>query len=146
MKRELFKLAPFVSILLKKDNKVLLVERTNTRWYSGFFVLPGGKVDQGETVFQAAARELEEELGIKLDLASSKVVHVCHFKSEVGLEGLDFYVQAEKWHGEICNMEPDKHGQIKWFDINNLPENIFPGHKNAIHEIEKKTFYSERGW
>ncbi|WP_158969893.1 NUDIX hydrolase [Chachezhania sediminis] len=46
-----------------RDNQVLLVRRANPpdagRW--GF---PGGKIDQGETLFDAAARELAEETGV----------------------------------------------------------------------------------
>ncbi|MEC7761716.1 MAG: NUDIX hydrolase [Pseudomonadota bacterium] len=46
-----------------RDNQVLLVRRANPpdagRW--GF---PGGKIDQGETLFDAATRELAEETGV----------------------------------------------------------------------------------
>ncbi|MFC1841540.1 NUDIX domain-containing protein [Candidatus Dependentiae bacterium] len=146
MKQKLFKLPPFVSIVLKKDDKILLVERKNTKWYSGYFVLPGGKVEESETIFQAAARELKEELGINLDPESSTVVHISHFKTKEGLEGLNFYVQVEKWQGEIKNKEPEKQGQIKWFDISEFPQNTFPGHQSAVDEINRKIFYSELGW
>lgn len=49
-----------------RDNQVLLVRRANPpdagRW--GF---PGGKIDHGETLFEAATRELAEETGISAE-------------------------------------------------------------------------------
>jgi len=146
MKKELFMLPPFISVILKKENQILLVKRKKAKYYSGYFVFPGGKVDQGETVFSAAKRELEEELGISLDVQSSRIIHVCHFKRENGFEGLDFYVLATEWRGEIKNLEPEKHEEIKWFEINNLPENIADNHKNGLDQINKNIFYSEMGW
>lgn len=49
-----------------RDNQVLLVRRANPpdagRW--GF---PGGKIDHGETLFEAATRELAEETGVSAE-------------------------------------------------------------------------------
>ncbi|MFT6045347.1 MAG: mutator protein MutT [Arenicella sp.] len=46
----------------------LLTRRASKmRKHAGQFALPGGKVDAGETVEEAALRELEEELGISVD-------------------------------------------------------------------------------
>jgi 8-oxo-dGTP pyrophosphatase MutT (NUDIX family) len=42
------------------DNKVLLVKHT----YAPGWVLPGGGVERGETIFQSAAREIQEEAAI----------------------------------------------------------------------------------
>lgn len=50
------------SIVVEKENKVLLVKRA-TRPEKGYWTVPGGHVDAGETFRQAAQREAIEEVG-----------------------------------------------------------------------------------
>jgi 8-oxo-dGTP diphosphatase len=53
-----------VNVVRSKDGRVLLAERTPRQIAAGFWELPGGKVDPGETPAEAAVRELAEEIGI----------------------------------------------------------------------------------
>jgi 8-oxo-dGTP diphosphatase len=57
---------PAAIAIVPRDGKVLLVRRANPpdpgRW--GF---PGGKIELGETVAQAAIRELAEETGVRAE-------------------------------------------------------------------------------
>jgi 8-oxo-dGTP pyrophosphatase MutT (NUDIX family) len=54
--------------------ELLLVQRNPAaRFMGGVWVFPGGAVDAGETLEQAAARELEEEAGVTLPAATSLV-------------------------------------------------------------------------
>lgn len=62
MSRETIDVA--VGILQAPDGRVLMAERTRTQLSAGFWELPGGKVDPGETPAQAATRELAEEIGV----------------------------------------------------------------------------------
>jgi 8-oxo-dGTP diphosphatase len=61
-------------ILLDSENRYLLGQRPEGKPYAGYWEVPGGKVEKGETVFQALQRELQEELGI--DVQSSKELTV----------------------------------------------------------------------
>jgi len=54
-----------VSVVRAADGSVLLAERTARQISAGFWELPGGKIEPGETPAQAAARELAEEVGIE---------------------------------------------------------------------------------
>ncbi len=53
-----------VGVLLRADGAVLLADRPTGKAYAGYWEFPGGKVEPGETVAVALARELHEELGI----------------------------------------------------------------------------------
>ena len=61
-------------ILLDAENRYLLGQRPEGKPYAGYWEVPGGKVEKGETVFQALQRELQEELGI--DIESSEELTV----------------------------------------------------------------------
>jgi ADP-ribose pyrophosphatase YjhB (NUDIX family) len=52
-----------VSAAILRDGKLLIVRRRNAP-AQGLFTLPGGVVEPGETLVQAVAREVREELGI----------------------------------------------------------------------------------
>lgn len=53
-------------VMTDARDRVLLARRTEGRDLAGLWEFPGGKVDPGETPMQALARELDEELGIRV--------------------------------------------------------------------------------
>lgn len=54
-----------VSAAIFRDGKVLLVRRARSPG-NGFYSLPGGRVEFGETLHVALAREVDEETGLKI--------------------------------------------------------------------------------
>jgi 8-oxo-dGTP diphosphatase len=59
-----------VGVLLRADGAVLLADRPAGKPYAGYWEFPGGKVEPGESVADALARELHEELGIDIGPAA----------------------------------------------------------------------------
>jgi 8-oxo-dGTP diphosphatase len=53
-----------VGVVLRADRAVLLADRPGARAYAGHWEFPGGKIEPGESVEDALARELAEELHI----------------------------------------------------------------------------------
>ncbi|AZO24826.1 MAG: NUDIX domain-containing protein [Mesorhizobium sp.] len=58
------KIVPAVSVAVVRGKTVLLVKRARPP-SQGLYAYPGGKVEPGETLTQAAARELAEETGLE---------------------------------------------------------------------------------
>ena len=47
-----------------EDHQVALIERFRAGYH--YFVFPGGGADEGETIEEAAIREMEEETGLRV--------------------------------------------------------------------------------
>ncbi len=54
-----------VGVLLRGDGAVLLADRPPGKPYAGHWEFPGGKIEPGERVDEALARELREELDLR---------------------------------------------------------------------------------
>ena len=63
---------PTVDIIIHKNGKILLIKRKNPPFG---WALPGGFVDEGETVEQAAIREAKEETGLDVQLETLLYVY-----------------------------------------------------------------------
>ena len=61
-------------ILLDAEGRYLLGQRLEGKPYAGYWEVPGGKIENGESVFAALKRELQEELGIDIESSEDLVV------------------------------------------------------------------------
>ena len=52
------------------EHQVLFAQRPSGKAYAGYWEFPGGKIEAGETVVDAAIREIDEELGIRIRTAN----------------------------------------------------------------------------
>ena len=53
--------------VIVRDNKILMVQEAKKKAYKKWWI-PGGKLDEGETVFDAAVRETKEETGYDVSI------------------------------------------------------------------------------
>src|SRR6201995_419216 len=58
-----------VSAVIFREGKVLLLKRAKSPGH-GFWSLPGGRVEFGESLHTALAREVDEEAGLKIDIVA----------------------------------------------------------------------------
>jgi 8-oxo-dGTP diphosphatase len=99
-----------VGVLRAPDGRVLLAERKAGKDAAGFWELPGGQVDPGESPVQAAARELLEEVGVHaLDLAPWRVYEHDFPAKRVRLH----WFQVRRWSGEPKGREGQR---VAWVD------------------------------
>lgn len=55
-----------VGVLCRSDKTVLFARRPEGKEMAGYWEFPGGKLELGESVHEALARELQEEIGIQI--------------------------------------------------------------------------------
>jgi 8-oxo-dGTP pyrophosphatase MutT (NUDIX family) len=143
--KERFKPYAATYLVLIKDGKVLLMQRANTGYQDGNYGLVSGHFDGGETAKQCIIREAKEEAGITVSPEDLEVVHIMH-RYWPEREYFDVYLRAEKWSGEITNMEHNKCDGLRWFKIDDLPKNLIPELKFALENIKNNAPYGEFGW
>ncbi|MDY0330516.1 MAG: NUDIX domain-containing protein [Thiomonas sp.] len=59
-------IAVAVGLLLRADGAFLMASRPQGKPYAGYWEFPGGKLEVGESLLDALAREFEEELGVRV--------------------------------------------------------------------------------
>lgn len=106
-------------LVIAKDGKVLAVSRRDDPTAFG---LPGGKVDAGEELAQAAARELKEETG--LDASNLKPVFV-HDEAD-GYRTTTFVGSVT---GQV---NTDEEGVVRWVDPAVLFNGPFGGYNRRL--------------
>ena len=93
-----------VSAIVRRDDRLLLVEQQAPGDPEPSWMLPGGQVESGETLVAALARELAEETGLVL-IGRPVVAFVVDLSTDVGrCSALTFEVDAD---GAIAPHDPD---------------------------------------
>jgi 8-oxo-dGTP diphosphatase len=108
----------------------------------GYYSLPAGHLDGGESLVEGMIREAKEEINITIEPKDLKLVHVSN-NLVSDPERIDFFFLCTSWTGDLKINEPDKCDDIKWVSIDNIPENTTKTVKTALIGAENNTNYSE---
>lgn len=138
---------PYVAsyVIFRKDNKIAFVLRQNTSWMDGFYGLPSGKVEKGETFLAAAKREAREEVGVALNDSNLRHATTVHRHSSDS-DWVDVYFEALDWTGELYNAEPHVHKELVWLEYDGLPSNVIPSVRDALKTVTDGRKFDEYGW
>ena len=98
--------------LIHKGNQYLLQDRVKKDWKG--YTLPGGHVEQGESIVEATIREMQEETG--LIIRNPKLCGVKQFPIEGG-RYLVFLFETEEFEGELVSSEE---GAMHWVNAEEL--------------------------
>lgn len=133
-----------VHLILRRGEEVLLGQRQNTGFADGSWHLPSGHTEDGESATAALIREAGEEIGISIDPAEVRFVHLMHHRTNEGRIAVFF--EVTRWDGEVANREPDKCVQWEFFALTGLPTDMIPYAAQALAHYTKGEVYAERGW
>ena len=101
----------------------------------GSWTFLGGKQEYDETIFEGAIREVKEETN--LDISNLEIFNATD-DIQPNKHYITIQIIANKCEGELKNLEPTKHSEWKWFDLNNLPENLYTPTKKFIEKYLEK--------
>jgi len=144
MSAERFRPYGAVYVILRRGDEIFLLRRFQTGWQDGNYGLPAGHLEDRETIAGAALREAKEETGTDIREEDLEVVHVMH-RMNPDRQYVDFFLVAKKWSGEPQNTEPDKCDDVKWVDIDSLPENMVESVREGLENYRKGILFSEFG-
>ena len=103
-----------------KGREVFMARRRLEKAYGGFWELPGGKVEPGESPEQALARELAEELKIDVKVGGYIATGVDERKGlKIVLHGYLIEMQSEP-------VESSDHDRLGWKSVEELKELSVP--------------------
>jgi 8-oxo-dGTP diphosphatase len=105
-----------VGVLLRPEGRFLLASRPAGKPYAGYWEFPGGKLEPGESVADALARELREELGVEIAPPAPWVVR--EFDYPHAYVRLHF-CRVHAWHGEP---HPHEGQALRFCALDDLPD------------------------
>ena len=117
-----------VDVAVIQDERVLLTLREDFR----VWCLPGGGVDPGESVAQAAIREVLEETGLTVTL--TRVVGV--YSRPQWMQGGDHVVLFAAHHrAGTVHPAPQEVLDVRYFALDQLPEKLLWWHRRYIADV-----------
>ena len=146
-----FALVPASYVYLLRDGaggpEVLLQQRGPVPYMPGHWAAAAaGHVEPGETAYDAARREAEEELGVtdvglEFAFTMQRTQH-----AEAIDERVDWFFTAREWSGDPRIVEPDKATALGWFPLDALPDPMVPHEAYALAHLDSGLGYLTFGW
>jgi mutator protein MutT len=101
-----------VAAVIQRSDRYLICQRPPHKRHGGLWEFPGGKLEPGETILDAARRELAEELGVRVLTVGDSIFSIQDPGSEFIIE---FYVTQIE--GEPKCLE---HSSLLWMSLHDL--------------------------
>ena len=123
------------------SRQVLLVRHT----YLDGWYLPGGAVDRGETLEQAARREVQEEAGIEAQRAP-RLIGMYLNREATGRDHVGLF-HLSAWTEGAAYLTPNAEiREARFFALDTLPDNLRPATARRLAEFRDGSFPSGAYW
>ena len=111
------KIIKVVAAILQKEDKILIARKKEGKPLAGYFEFPGGKIEKGETPEESLARELMEEMNIKIDVKEYVGESIYDYGNGIVISLLGYI--SEIIDGEIKLSDHDRYEWVTLEEINN---------------------------
>ena len=119
------------AVIERRDGMFLLAQRPAGKVYAGYWEFPGGKVEPGEPLEAALARELHEELGIDVEIAYPWIVQTYAYAHAT--VRLNFF-RVRAWKGEPHGKEEQR---LSWQCVTTLDvAPLLPANAPVLRALE----------
>jgi 8-oxo-dGTP diphosphatase len=126
---------PVVSVILERDNQILLLKRANEP-LRGYWGLPGGFMNYGESPEQSVIRETLEEVGATVD--NLQLVGVYLIDNDPRGVHVDIIYSAKLYNDVTLS---DEHSDYKFFSADDLPKEMAYKHRQAISDFTSQNHH-----
>jgi ADP-ribose pyrophosphatase YjhB (NUDIX family) len=124
-----------VSAAIFRDGKVLLARRARSP-AKGFYSLPGGRVEFGESLHEALKREVDEETGLEID-----IVGLAGWREVLPSTGAAGHYLIMSFAARWAAKEPrlnDELDDVQWLSPDDLGDlKLTGGLEEVIHAAQK---------
>ncbi len=110
--------------------------------WPGFWCMPWGKVDEGELLRETAIREVQEEVGVIVDICDIQREVIVAEKT-IQWTKILYFATVENYQNTPIILEPDLATDLAWFPITELPSPIIPNNVIALQALESWVGYVE---
>lgn len=131
-----------IGVMIQNEKGEVLLGLRQGSHGAGEWSFPGGHLDWGETVFECAKREIKEETG--LDVSEGELISVAdemRYLISDGKHYVNIGIKVKYQGGEPAVMEPDKCLKWYWFNLDNLPKELFEGTELTIKNFKAGKIY-----
>ena len=122
-----------VDAVIMKDRSILLVQRKHEP-FQGFWALPGGFVEYGETTEHAVVREVREETGLETMIQGLLGVYSDPKRDPRGHTITVVYMMTQVGGNLLA---ADDAAEVRYFKADELPRLAFD-HANIVRDAFKK--------
>lgn len=137
---------PTVDVIVQRSNQILLVKRKKDP-FKDKLALPGGFVNENETVEDAALREIKEETSLSIELKEILGVYSDPKRDPRGHIMSVVFVGQDTNNNEPQAIAGDDAKEIQWIDINSIDDsNLGFDHSKVLSDYKKWKQNKETYW
>lgn len=107
-------LARVLAAVIRSGDRYLLCLRPPHKRHGGHWEFPGGKLESGETLIQAASRELQEELGVEVQSVGETLFSCQDLGSHFLIEFVEVQVRGIP--------QAIEHDEIRWVTVQEMKD------------------------